>query len=92
MRVQAEAPRAAGYPRQALLMTIVRDLNSWGHYILTVETDAQRLRARRPVADRPAVERDRLSVLSERQAQNDAGACGWSSRRDRRASQQYSSR
>jgi len=29
----------AGLPRQALLMTIVRDLNDEGHTILTVETD-----------------------------------------------------
>ena len=28
-----------GFPRQALLMTIVRDLNGEGHAILTVETD-----------------------------------------------------
>ncbi len=30
---------AAGLPRQALLMTIVRDLNGEGHTILTVKTD-----------------------------------------------------
>lgn len=29
----------AGFPRQALLMTIVRDLNDEGHTILTVKTD-----------------------------------------------------
>ena len=29
----------AGFPRQALLMTIVRDLNNEGHTILTVKTD-----------------------------------------------------
>jgi len=29
----------AGFPRQALLMTIVRDLNNDGHTILTVKTD-----------------------------------------------------
>jgi len=29
----------AGFPRQALLMTIVRDLNGEGHAILTVKTD-----------------------------------------------------
>ena len=28
-----------GYPRQALLMTIVRDLNGEGHAVLTVKTD-----------------------------------------------------
>ena len=28
-----------GFPRQALLMTIVRDLNGEGHAILTVKTD-----------------------------------------------------
>ena len=30
---------AAGFPRQALLMTVVRDLNNEGHTILTVKTD-----------------------------------------------------
>lgn len=29
----------AGFPRQALLMTVVRDLNNEGHTILTVKTD-----------------------------------------------------
>jgi hypothetical protein len=29
----------AGFPRQALLMTIVRDLEGQGHVILTVRTD-----------------------------------------------------
>ncbi len=29
----------AGFPRQALLMTVVRDLNGEGHAILTVKTD-----------------------------------------------------
>ncbi len=28
-----------GFPRQALLMTIVRDLNGEGHAVLTVKTD-----------------------------------------------------
>jgi len=31
--------REAGFPRQALLMTVVRDLNNEGHTILTVKTD-----------------------------------------------------
>ncbi|WP_050596490.1 transglutaminase-like cysteine peptidase [Mesorhizobium ciceri] len=30
---------AAGFPRQALLMTVVRDLDNEGHTILTVKTD-----------------------------------------------------
>ncbi|WP_188393799.1 transglutaminase-like cysteine peptidase [Mesorhizobium sp. SARCC-RB16n] len=29
----------AGFPRQALLMTVVRDLNNEGHTVLTVKTD-----------------------------------------------------
>jgi predicted transglutaminase-like cysteine proteinase len=29
----------AGWPRQALLMTVVRDLNGDGHAVLTVKTD-----------------------------------------------------
>ena len=29
----------AGFPRQALLMTVVRDLHNEGHTILTVKTD-----------------------------------------------------
>ena len=28
-----------GFPRQALLMTVVRDLNGEGHAVLTVKTD-----------------------------------------------------
>jgi predicted transglutaminase-like cysteine proteinase len=31
--------REAGFPRQALLMTVVRDLDNEGHTILTVKTD-----------------------------------------------------
>ena len=52
-----------GFPRQALLMTIVRDLNGEGHAVLTVKTDRRRLRARQPVGRGPSVERHRLSVL-----------------------------
>jgi hypothetical protein len=29
----------AGLPRQALLMTVVRDLNDQGHVVLTIKTD-----------------------------------------------------
>ena len=48
-----------GFPRQALLMTIVRDLNGEGHAVLTVKTDHGDF-----VLDNlSAMDRHRLSVL-----------------------------
>lgn len=54
----------AGFPRQALLMTVVRDLNNEGHTILTVKTDKGRSRPRQYGRRNQALERDRL-LLSE---------------------------
>ena len=52
-----------GFPRQALLMTIVRDLERRGSCRADGQDRPRRLRARQSVAGRPALERDRLSVL-----------------------------
>ena len=52
-----------GFPRQALLMTIVRDLHGDGHTILTVKTDRGDFVLDNLSADDPALERDRLPVL-----------------------------
>ena len=52
-----------GFPRQALLMTIVRDLNGEGHAVLTVKTDRGDFVLDNLSPDIPPLERDRLPVL-----------------------------
>ena len=50
----------AGLPRQALLMTIVRDLDGEGHTILTVKTQPRRIHPRQSAQRHPSVGSDRL--------------------------------
>ena len=52
-----------GFPRQALLMTIVRDLNGEGHAVLTVKTDHGDFVLDNLSDEIRAVERHRLPVL-----------------------------
>ena len=52
-----------GFPRQALLMTIVRDLNGEGHAVLTVKTDRGDFVLDNLSHDDPPMECDRLPVL-----------------------------
>ena len=52
-----------GFPRQALLMTIVRDLNGEGHAVLTVKTDRGDFVLDNLADDDPPLERDRLHLL-----------------------------
>ena len=52
-----------GFPRQALLMTIVRDLNGEGHAVLTVKTDRGDFVLDNLSDEIRAMERHRLSVL-----------------------------
>ena len=52
-----------GFPRQALLMTIVRDLNGEGHAVLTVKTDRGDFVLDNLTRRHPPLERHRLPVL-----------------------------
>ena len=52
----------AGWPREALLITVVRDQKGDGHAVLTVKTDQRRIRSRQPGAAGPALDQDRLPL------------------------------
>ncbi len=52
----------AGWPREALLMTVVRDKKGEGHAVLTVKTDTRRVHSRQPGSRSPGLDRDRLQL------------------------------
>ena len=52
----------AGWPREALLITVVRDKKGEGHAVLTVKTRQGRVRSRQPERNRPGLDRDRLPL------------------------------
>ena len=52
----------AGWPREALLITVVRDKKGEGHAVLTVKTDQRRIHSRQPGERNPALVEDRLPL------------------------------
>ena len=52
----------AGWPREALLITVVRDKKGDGHAVLTVKTDQRRIHSRQSGTDSPAMDQYRLPL------------------------------
>ena len=52
----------AGWPREALLITVVRDKKGEGHAVLTVKTRQGRVHSRQPERKRRGLDRDRLPL------------------------------